>query len=94
MRIAHKSQYANCAYLNIIFEVIIVCGRIKDLREDRDLSQMALAELLSVNQATYSRYESGGLNIPNISLIKLADSYEVSIDYLLGRTNDKRLHQL
>lgn len=71
-----------------------MCGRIKDLREDRDLSQMALAELLSVNQATYSRYESGGLNIPNISLIKLADFYEVSIDYLLGRTNDKRLHQL
>lgn len=63
--------------------------KLRDLREDRDLSQKDIAELLSVSQATYSRYESGILDIPSISLIKLADFYKVSVDYLLGRTDIK-----
>ncbi|WP_312941704.1 helix-turn-helix transcriptional regulator [Oscillibacter sp.] len=46
-----------------------------------------MAKLLSVSQATYSRYESGILDIPSISLNKLADFYKVSVDYLLGRTD-------
>ena len=64
--------------------------RLRDLREDRDLTQQALATLLKVSQATYSRYESGALDIPSTSLIKLAEFYKTSIDYLLGLTNHKK----
>ncbi len=64
--------------------------RIRDLREDKDLNQQTLAQLLNVSQATYSRYESGTLDIPTATLLKLADFYNVSVDYLLGRTNKKR----
>ena len=62
--------------------------RLRDLREDRDLPQRLLAELLHVSQATYSRYESGSLDIPRAALIALARFYETSIDYLLGLTDD------
>lgn len=62
---------------------------IKDLREDGDLTQQQLAELLNVSQATYSRYESGALDIPSSSLIKLARFYKTSVDYLLDLTNNR-----
>jgi len=62
----------------------------RDLREDHGLSRQNAAELLNVSQATYSRYESGVLDIPSISLIKLADYYKVSVDYILGRTDKKK----
>ena len=58
--------------------------RLRDLREDRDLPQRVLAELLHVSQATYSRYESGGLDIPSGALIALARFYHTSVDYILG----------
>ena len=61
--------------------------RLRDLREDRDLPQRRLAELLHVSQATYSRYESGALDIPSAALIALARFYETSIDYLVGLTD-------
>lgn len=61
--------------------------RLKDLREDRDLNQQALADLLNISQTTYSRYESGTLDIPSVSLIKLARFYGTSIDYIVGLTN-------
>ncbi|WP_178019621.1 helix-turn-helix domain-containing protein [uncultured Paenibacillus sp.] len=61
--------------------------RIRDLREDRDLTQQQLAEHLNISQATYSRYESGNLDVPSSVLIKLSDFYSVSIDYILGQTN-------
>ena len=64
--------------------------KMRDLREDHDLSQQDVAELLNVSQATYSRYESGVLDIPSISLIKLADYYKVSVEYILGRTDKKK----
>lgn len=60
--------------------------RIRDLREDRDLSQKELAALLDVHQTTYSDYELGNLNIPISALHTLSDFYGVSVDYLLGRT--------
>ncbi|GIO40331.1 helix-turn-helix domain-containing protein [Paenibacillus apis] len=60
--------------------------RIRDLREDRDLSQQQLAEFLNISQATYSRYESGNLDVPSSVLIKLSEFYNVSIDYILGQT--------
>ena len=62
-------------------------NRIRDLREDRDLKQKHLAEILRVHQSTYSDYELGRLNIPVSALNTLADFYNVSVDYLLGRTD-------
>jgi transcriptional regulator with XRE-family HTH domain len=62
---------------------------IKDLREDNDLTQQQVAELLNISQTTYSRYESGTLDIPSSSLIALAKYYKTSVDYLLGLTKNK-----
>jgi transcriptional regulator with XRE-family HTH domain len=64
-------------------------NRLRDVREDRDLKQRDIAELLKVHQTTYSDYELGRLNIPVAVLHTLADFYGVSVDYLLGRTNSK-----
>ena len=64
-------------------------NRLRDLREDMDLKQKDLAELLKIHQTTYSDYELGKLNIPVATLHFLADFYKVSVDYLLGRTNRK-----
>lgn len=63
--------------------------RIRNLREDNDLTQEQLAKLLNVSQATYSRYEQGELDIPVQSLIRLAQYYSTSIDYLVNLTNIK-----
>lgn len=63
--------------------------RIRDLREDRDLNQHAIAQVLQIHQTTYSDYELGRVNIPVSALHKLADFYGVSVDYLLGRTDVK-----
>ena len=64
-------------------------NRLRDLREDKDMKQKDLAELLKIHQTTYSDYELGRLNIPVATLHILADFYKVSTDYLLGRTNRK-----
>ena len=64
-------------------------NRLRDLREDHDKSQKNLADYLQIHQTTYSDYELGKLNIPILTLHKLADYYGVSIDYLLGRTKVK-----
>jgi len=64
--------------------------RIRGLREDRDLSQKQMAEILSVAQTTYSDYEHGNINIPIPILKKLALFYNTSIDYLLELTDDPR----
>ena len=64
--------------------------RLKDLREDRDLTQKQIAKILGRSQTTYSRYETGNLNVPVDILKKLAKFYKVSIDYLIGLTNEKR----
>ena len=60
--------------------------RLRDLREDRDLRQQDIAELLGISQTVYSRYERGFQSIPVAHLIKLADFYGTSTDYILGRT--------
>ena len=65
-------------------------NKLRDLREDNDKKQKELADLLKVHQTTYSDYELGKLNIPVASLHLLADFYNVSVDYLLGRTNEKK----
>ena len=63
--------------------------RLRDLREDKDLKQKTVAELLQVHQTTYSDYELGRINIPIPVLHALADFYGVSVDYILGRTKVK-----
>ena len=63
--------------------------RIRDLREDHDLTQKQIAQMLGMSQTGYSKYETGENDIPTQVLIKLADYYQTSIDYLLGRTNQK-----
>ena len=63
--------------------------RLRDLREDNDLTQKALAEYLHIRQNTYSQYETGQRQLPLDFLIKLAQYYNTSTDYLLGLTNSK-----
>lgn len=60
--------------------------RLRDLREDRDLTQKQVAEILGIQQTVYSRYERGFQNIPLEFLIKLSNFYAVSTDYLLGNS--------
>ena len=64
--------------------------RIRNLREDRDLTQEDLAKLLNCTQACYSNYENGRREVPTEVWNTLADFYNVSVDYLLCRTNEKR----
>lgn len=61
--------------------------RLKDLREDGELTQAKLAEYLHVKQNTYSQYENGQRQVPLDILIRLADLYNVTLDYLVGRTD-------
>lgn len=62
---------------------------IRDLREDADLTQQQIADFLHISQTTYSRYESGVLDIPSSTLIRLAQFYHTSVDYLLDLTGNK-----
>lgn len=68
----------------------VVYKRIRDLREDHDLKQRELAEILSCSQRIYSNYERGDVDIPTAVLIKLADYYGVSVDYLLSQTDNPK----
>ena len=68
-------------------------GRIRDLREDKDMNQTEVAKILGMSQTGYSKYETGENDIPTDILIKLADFYDVSIDYLLNRTNNPDLNR-
>ena len=63
--------------------------RLRDLREDGDLSQQQVAEYLGMKQPQYSRYERGLRDVPSDILIRLAGLYGTSVDYLLGLTNEK-----
>ena len=67
--------------------------RIKDLREDRDLKQKQVAAYLSCSQQVYSNYELGQRDIPSDVLIKLSQFYNVSVDYILGLTNNPKRNQ-
>ena len=64
--------------------------RVRDLREDRDVTQKQMAEYLQIHQTTYSDYELGNLNIPVEILIKLAHFYSTSIDYIVGLTDETK----
>ncbi len=67
--------------------------RIRNLREDNDLKQRELAEILNCSQRIYSNYERGDVDIPTEILIKLADYYDVSTDFILGRTNNPNMQK-
>ncbi len=76
------------AYLYWVIAMVFV--RIRDLREDHDLKQRQLAEYLNVSQNTYSQYETGTIALSAETAVKLAKYYGVSVDYLLGVTNEKK----
>ena len=67
--------------------------RIRDMREDHDLTQVQMAEMLHMSQPGYSKYESGDNDIPTAVLIQLAKIYDTSIDYLLGQTNNPNRYE-
>lgn len=71
------------AMINMLYK------RIRELREDKDLTQKQMGEILSWSQRVYSNYERGELDIPTEILIKLADFHAVSVDYILNRTDNK-----
>ncbi len=64
--------------------------RLRDLREDRDLTQQQIADMLKMKQSQYSRYERGMRDIPTDILITLAKFYGTTTDYILGLTNDPK----
>ena len=67
--------------------------RIRDLREDKDLSQAKMGEILSCSQRVYSNYERGDIDIPTMTLSKIADFHNVSVDYLLERTDNPKMNK-
>lgn len=71
----------------------MIYENIRNLREDNDKKQRELAEYLHVSQNTYSQYENGVLSLSPETLIKLAEFYNTSVDYLLGLTNEKKPYE-
>lgn len=69
---------------------VIKLNRLKELREDRDLFQKDIAEFLNIDQSNYSKYELEKINIPIETLLKLADYYNTSTDYILYRTDIRK----
>ena len=67
--------------------MVDVYPRIRAMREDRDLNQTAIAKVLGMSQTGYSKYETGENDIPTAALVRLAEYYQTSIDYLLGLTD-------
>lgn len=67
--------------------------RIRNLREDKDLTQTQMAKILCCSQRIYSNYECGDVDIPTQILIKLADFHNVSIDYMLDRTDNMEINK-
>lgn len=67
--------------------------RIQNLRTDADMSQKQLSEILHISQRSYSHYETGSRNIPVEMLIRLANYYDISVDYLVGRTDKKEMNK-
>ena len=83
-----KCQYIQSNVLCFGGENMATYHRLKDLREDRDLTQAQVAELLFITQQQYSLYERGYREIPTSALITLANYYNTSVDYILGRTDN------
>lgn len=71
----------------------MIYRRIRDLREDHDLTQKNMAEILNCSQQVYSNYELGQRDIPTDILIRLSNFYNVSVDYILGVTNTPKRYE-
>ncbi len=71
----------------------MIYKRIRDLREDRDLTQQEMAKTLNCSQQVYSNYELGQRDIPTDILIKLSAFYRVSVDYILGISNNPKIQK-
>lgn len=67
--------------------------RIRNLREDKDLTQTQMGLILHCSQRVYSNYERGDIDIPTATLIAIADFHDVSVDYLLERTNNSKMNK-
>ena len=67
--------------------------RLRDLREDADLTQTELSKYLNVSKRSYSHYENGTRNIPVDIIVSIADFYDVSVDYILERTNNRKVNR-
>lgn len=97
MTYSHKSQYP-LRHVYILFlamnEVCKQFPRIRDLREDADLTQQQVADYLHCSQSLYAYYESGKRNLPVDNLILLAKLYHVSTDYILGLTNNPKPYEI
>ena len=72
---------------------MFIYRRIRDLREDKDKTQAQIAKMLNMQLTVYQRYERGEREIPFWVAIKLADYYNVSVDYLLGRTDNPKMNR-
>lgn len=81
------------AYSTNMGVVFVYFQRLRDLREDMDMNQTEIADILFIRQTVYSRYERGFQTIPVEHLVTLADFYNVSTDYILGRTNVKPVNK-
>ena len=90
MRYTHISTLLLIISVYSVQRVIITVLRIGEIREDNDIKQEVLAKMLNVNQTTYSRYETGDIDIPSSKLIRLAKYFNISLDYLSRLTNDKK----
>lgn len=71
----------------------MVYKNIRSIREDSDLTQQHLADMLNISQNTYSQYETGKIEWTASTLVKIADYFGVSVDYLLDRTRNKKLQK-
>ena len=71
----------------------MIYKRIRDLREDRDLTQKEMANALNCSQQVYSNYELGQRDIPTDILIKLSSFYNVSVDYILGISDNPKIQK-
>ncbi len=71
-------------------QVVVMYKRLRDLREDHDMTQSQLAQRLGMSQTGYSKYETGENDVPTAILIKLSHIYNTSIDYLLGESEDPK----
>lgn len=72
--------------------IIMKFKNLRSIREDRDIRQKDIAKYLNISQNTYSQYETGVISLTAEVLVKLADYYNVSIDYLLDRTNNPNIN--
>ncbi len=71
----------------------MIYKRIRDLREDKDITQTKMSEYLHISQRSYSHIENGTRGIPTDILIRVADFHDVSVDYLLERTDNKEINR-